>query len=89
MKPTSILKTCAKLERQSRQHLKNALLDGQYILERATDFWSRRDADDCLAGERKLIGSDVVCSPLRFNGSALLVYLVDSHNQTWFAWIHA
>lgn len=74
--------------------LKNAMLDGEYELERLTDFWSRRDSADCLAGERKVVGSGVMVAPMRYvrqNGgnACLLVCVTDTQDQTWYAWIHA
>jgi hypothetical protein len=61
---------------------------GEYVTERATEFWSVRQADDCLAGERKTMGSDLVCLPIRFTGKALLVSLTDTNGKQWFSWIH-
>lgn len=76
------------LDSKRKRELCNAYLDGEYELEYATDFWSKRDSTDCLAGERKLLGSGIMCATLRFSGSALLVSVEDSANQVWYAWIH-
>lgn len=75
-------------EARAKKHLRNCFLDGQYITERATEFWSKRDADDCLAGERKTMGSELICQPLRLTDHALLVMLTDTKGNDWFSWIH-
>lgn len=85
----TIKETCKRLEARAVKHLRNAYHDSQYILERATCFFSTRDQSDCLAGDRKLIGSDVTCTPIRFTGKALLVSVFDTTGKAWFAWIHA
>lgn len=86
---TTLKATLRRLESRTAHHLKNAWIDGEYELERATDFWTQRDDTDCLAGERQFMGSGLMCKPLRFTGKSLLVYLVDTKGTTWFAWIHS
>jgi hypothetical protein len=83
-----------QIDKLNRKLLKNAMLDGAYELERLTDFWSQRDSTDCLAGERKAIGSGVMVTPLRYvtqskGNACLLVCITDTKNRTWHAWIHA
>lgn len=75
-------------QRRQRAYLQDCFRNGQCELPRATDFWSQMDAQKCLAGERKLIGSGVTCISLLFTGSALLVMLTDSKGKDWYSWIH-
>lgn len=84
----TIAHTAKSLETRAKRYLRNCFHDGQYLTERATDFWSKRDDADCLAGERKCLGSEIACTPLRFTGSALLVYVEDTAGKTWYSWIH-
>lgn len=87
---TTILETCRQLETNGQRYLKRCYMGGEYVTERATEFWSKFDSDFCLAGERKTIGSDVVCHPMRYEKSALLVCLKEhGTGKFWYSWIHA
>lgn len=69
------------------KQLRNAWHDGEFITERATDFWSQCRKHLCC-GERKVFGSELHCQPLSFNGHSLLVCLTETNGKTWFSWIH-
>lgn len=83
------IETLPQMEKRAVKFLRKCWHDGQYITERATEFWSVRSEGDCLAGERKTMGSELICQPLRFTGKSLLVCLTDTNGKQWFSWIHA
>lgn len=83
-----MIETLPQMEKRAVKHLRQSFARGEYVTERATEFWSVRQADDCLAGERKTMGSDLVCLPIRFTGKTLLVCLTDTNGKQWFSWIH-
>ena len=85
------MKTSMRLlltEQQQHRKLLNAYLDGEYQLERPIVFFAQRDESDCLLGEQKTIGSEIICQPLRWTGQALLVCVTDK-NDNWYAWVHS
>ena len=77
------------MERRNRAALKNALLDGEYVLERQTCFYLKRDLNDCLMAPIEIFERGTKCQTLRFTGRALFVCVMDMKQRTWYAWIHA
>lgn len=75
----------------TKQHLKNAFLDGNFCLERHQTFWSQIDNNDVLMGDRKEMGSELNCQTIKLgkNNKSLLVGLTDTKGKNWYSWIHA
>jgi hypothetical protein len=75
----------------TKKHLKNAFLDGQFVLECPQWFWPKISHDDILTGEHKNIGSGLTCQTIKLDKSnkSLLVSLTDTKGNYWYSWIHA
>jgi hypothetical protein len=89
MKIKSSLK---RLEALATAKLRTSFDSGEYITERATDFWRNHNQSSVMFlgnGERQVFCSGLKCKPLKLTGHSMLVALVDSNSLVWYSWIHA
>lgn len=88
----TLLNTAKAIEARAMRKHWAAYHDGEYVLERQTLFFSRRDLDDCLMSPSKLVYAGAVCKPVKIanNGRQMLVEKYDAKEcRFYYAWIHA
>lgn len=71
-------------------NLRNAYLDGEFILPCHRTFYSKLTEDFICHGETKEFGSDLSCYPLRLsnNNKSILLSLEDTKGNIWYSWFH-